>query len=63
MDWKNFRVFYQLNNQNYHIDFSMRGKIDDETKSISAWNEIRKNHPNIRRDDISNIQIEDLEVW
>jgi hypothetical protein len=45
METKNFRVLYQINGANYQTDFSMSGVITEETKSISAWNRIKKSHP------------------
>jgi hypothetical protein len=63
METVNFRVHYQINGIDYHTDFSMSGVITDETKSISAWSQIRKAHPSVSRDDVKNINIENLLVW
>ncbi len=63
METKNFRVHYQINGQPHQTDFSMEGTINNETKRISAWSWIQKAHPNIRRDSVTDMNIEDLEVW
>lgn len=63
METKNYRVNYQINGNHYHSDFSMSGTITNETKNISAWNKIKQSHPNVKREDVSNIRIDDLKVW
>ena len=59
---KNFRVYYQINGQEYTEDFSMDGVISAETKSISAWLRIKKAHPDVRREDTAIGDIVDITV-
>ena len=60
---KNFRVYYQINGEDYTEDFGMDGVIDAETKSISAWQRIKRAHPDMKRKDIAIGDIVDLKVW
>lgn len=64
MDEKNFRVQYEINGQQFDIDFfiSIIGEmtITNEIKNIYAWKQIKKSHPDIKREDVSNIKITDL---
>jgi len=63
METKNFRVYYEINNEAKTIDFSITGVINEETKEISAWQEIKKNHPEVREEDIIFKGIEDTKVY
>ncbi len=40
---KNFRIEFKIDEDLHQIDFSMDGKINSETKAISAKDEIKKN--------------------
>ena len=60
---KNFRVHYQIKGRNYHKDFSMSGTINSETIRISAINEIKKSHPDVRTSEITILTIEEISVW
>lgn len=60
---ENFRVHYQINEIQYHIDFSVGPVITKETINISAWTMIKKTHPVVSREDVSNISIDKLNIW
>jgi hypothetical protein len=60
---KNYRVYYQINEIPYHIDFSVGPVITQETINISAWTMIKKSHPDVRREDVSNISVDELNGW
>ena len=63
MKAKNFRATYDINGKKDHIDFSVGTIINDETINISASHVIFKKHPNIKKEEISNIKIEELNIW
>jgi len=63
MEVKNFRVEFTINGEPHHIDYSMEGKIDKETKQISAMHKIKRAHPDVNPSEIKIIRIREINIW
>jgi len=59
----NYRVNYQINEIQEHIDFSVGPVITKETINASVWTMVKKSHPDVKREDVTIISIEELHVW
>lgn len=60
---KNFRVHFQIDEIQQFIDFSVGPVITNETINAAAWTMIKKSHPDVRREEVSIISIDELKVW